>query len=260
MSDLISNVDERGVATITLNRPERHNAFDDQVIASLRYELQGLHQRNDIRAVVLDSTGRSFSAGADLAWMHKMATFSEQENLEDALSLASLMQTLDRMRHPTIAIVQGSAYGGGVGLIACCDIAIAADQASFCLSEVRLGLTPATISPFVVRAIGVRQARRYFNTAETFSAKRAQEIGLIHEVVPASDLTAEKESILNSLLLGAPGAQRDAKDLVFLATDKDPAADIGFETARRIAERRTSPEGREGVNAFLNKRKPTWRA
>ena len=256
MSAIMSDVDRRGVATITLNRPEQHNAFDDTVIAVLTNELTDLDQRNDIRAVVLASTGRSFSAGADLAWMRRMATYSEEENLTDASALAVLMQTLDRLRHPTIAVIQGSAYGGGVGLVACCDIAIAADHAKFCLSEVRLGLTPATISPFVIRAIGGRQARRFFNTAEVFSAGRAQEIGLVHEVVPESDLTSKLDEVLASLLLGAPEAQREAKDLVFLAEGR---LDITLETARRIAARRASPEGREGVAAFLEKRTPAWR-
>ena len=258
MNDVITDVDPRGVATITLNRAERHNAFDDQTITSLTRELKIVGARDDVRVVVLESTGRSFSAGADLAWMRKMATYSDDENYTDALALANLMQTLDKLRHPTLAVVQGSAYGGGVGLIACCDIAIAADHSTFCLSEVRLGLTPATISPFVIRAIGSRQARRYFNTAETFSAQRAREIGLLHEVVPASDLSDKRDSVLGHLLSGAPGAQRDSKDLVFLCADNDHE-NLASETARRIAFRRTSSEGREGISAFLGKRMPSWR-
>ncbi len=256
MSAITSDVDRRGVATITLNRPEQHNAFDDSIIAVLKNELTGLHRRNDIRAVVLASTGSSFSAGADLAWMRRMATYSEEENFADASALAALMQTLDGLRHPTVAVVQGSAYGGGIGLIACCDIAIAADHAKFCLSEVRLGLTPATISPFVIRAIGGRQARRYFNTAEVFSAARAREIGLVHEVVASSDLIRKQDEVVAGLLLGAPEAQREAKDLVCLAENR---ADLTLETARRIAAQRASPEGREGVAAFLEKRTPAWR-
>src|SRR3954470_20408180 len=180
-STFLETVNDRGVATLTLNRPDRHNAFDDALIAELTASLERIAARPDVRALVLASTGRSFSAGADLAWMRRMAAYSEAENRADAEALAHMLHTLDRLRQPTLAVVQGSAYGGGVGLVACCDVAIAAERASFCLTEVKLGLTPATISPYVVNAIGPGQARRYFTTAEVISAARAREIGLVHE-------------------------------------------------------------------------------
>ena len=257
--DLLLDVDGRGVATLTLNRPERHNAFDDALIAALTDALEGLASRPDVRAVVLTGAGRSFSAGADLAWMQRMAGYSEAENLRDAAELARMLHTLDRLPKPTLALVGGNAYGGGVGLVACCDIALAVDRAVFCLTEVRLGLTPATISPYVVAAIGARQARRYFVTAEPIPAARAREIGLVHEVVPAAELDATRDRVLAALLPGAPGAQADAKVLAFLPEGRAVDEALVVETSRRIAARRASPEGREGLEAFLAKRPPGWR-
>ena len=179
MTAVLETMDGRGVATLTLNRPKAHNAFDDGLIAELAAALRRLGGDPDVRAVVLASTGRSFSAGADLDWMRRMAGHSFDTNLADAAELAGLMHTLDRLPKPTIALVQGPAYGGGVGLVACCDVAIATERASFCLSEVKLGLTPATISPYVVNAIGARWARRLFQTAEVFTAAEARAIGLV---------------------------------------------------------------------------------
>jgi methylglutaconyl-CoA hydratase len=259
MNALLENVDGRGVATLTLNRPDRHNAFDDALIAELTNALKRLAGRSDVRMVVLASTGRSFSAGADLDWMRRMATYSQEANLADAAALANMLHTLDRLPKPTIALVQGPAYGGGVGLTACCDTVIAAERATFCLSEVKLGLTPATISPYVINAMGARWARRYFVSAEVFSAARAQAIGLVHEVVAETVLEETKESLVKALLQGAPGAQADAKDLVFLAEGRPVDAALGQETGRRIAGRRASAEGREGLTAFLDKRAPAWR-
>lgn len=259
MSTFLEAVDARGVATITLNRPDRHNAFDDTLIAELTAALRRLGGNAGVRAVVLASTGRSFSAGADLDWMRRMAQHSEEANLADAAALAGLMQTLDRLDKPTLALIQGAAYGGGVGLVACCDVAIASERATFCLSEVKLGLTPATISPYVINAIGPRWARRYFQTAEVFSSSRAAEIGLLHEVVAAERLDATGEAVLKAILQGAPGAQADAKDLVFLAEGRAVDAALGAETGRRIAQRRASAEGQEGLTAFLDKRLPSWR-
>jgi methylglutaconyl-CoA hydratase len=180
---LLETIDERGVMTLTLNRPERHNCFDDALITGLLASLKRLEGDAKVRAVVLASTGRSFSAGADLEWMRRMADQSFETNLADASRLAALMHTLDRLPKPTLALVQGPAYGGGVGLVACCDVAIASERASFALSEVTLGLTPATISPYVINAIGGRWARRYFQSAEVFTAARAKDIGMVHEVV-----------------------------------------------------------------------------
>jgi methylglutaconyl-CoA hydratase len=259
MSNFLETVDARGIATLTLNCPERHNAFDDALIAELTAALRRLGADAGVRAVVLASSGRSFSAGADLAWMRRMAGHSLEDNLADAAGLAGLLHMLDRLPKPTVALVQGAAYGGGVGLVACCDIALAAEGASFCLSEVKLGLTPATISPYVVNAIGPRWARRLFQTAEVFDASRAREIGLVHEVVPADALAARSEAVMLALLQGAPGAQADAKDLVFLCEGRPVDAALSAETGRRIAQRRASAEGQEGIGAFLDKRAPAWR-
>jgi methylglutaconyl-CoA hydratase len=258
MSELLESIDERGVATITLNRPDRHNAFDDAVIESLTEALRRLAGDHSVRIVVLASSGRSFSAGADLEWMRRMATYSHETNLADATALAALMQTLDSMPKPTMALVQGAAFGGGVGLVACCDIVLASERAVFCLSEVKLGLTPATISPYVVRAMGARHARRYFQTAEIFSAAQAHAIGLVHEVVAPEALAEAAERIIDALLQGAPGAQAEAKSLVSLCEAGPTNETLVAETALRIANQRTSAEGREGVGAFLAKRKPNW--
>ena len=203
MSILVTH-DPSGVATLTLNRPERHNAFDDALIATITESLERLGADASVRAVVLRSTGKSFSAGADLEWMRRVAQYDEAANRADAAALARLMHTLDRLPKPTLALVQGAAYGGGVGLVACCDIAIASDSAKFALTEVRLGLIPAVISPYVIQAIGPRQARRYFTTAEIIPAARAAEIGLVHEVVPPAELDARGEAVLAALLDGAP--------------------------------------------------------
>ena len=256
MTDILEQVDARGVATVTLNRPDRHNAFDDALIAALTSTLGRLGADPAVRVVVLASAGRSFCAGADAEWMRRVARHDHEANLADARAVAGLMHTLDRLPKPTVARVQGSAFGGGVGLVACCDVAVAAERATFCLSEVKLGLTPATISPYVIGAIGARQARRYFQTAEVFSAARAHAIGLLHEVVPEDGLTAAVEAMTQALLLGAPGAQAEAKDLVFLCGGD---ATLGEETSRRIADRRASAEGQEGLSAFLEKRPPAWR-
>ena len=259
MTDLLEAVDHRGVATLTLNRPDRHNAFDDALIVDLDEALVRLADRPDVRALVLASTGRSFSAGADLGWMRRMAGYAEAENLADAAALARMLHRLDRLRMPTIAVVQGSAFGGGVGLVACCDIAIASERAGFCLTEVKLGLTPATIGPYVINAIGARQARRFFTTAEVIPAARAREIGLVHEVVPETELGAMRDRVLEAVLQGAPGAQADAKALVFRCEARPVDAALGQETSRLIASRRASVEGREGLDAFLNRRAPGWR-
>ena len=253
-----TSTDPRGVATLTLTNPQRHNAFDNALIASLTDAFATLGQDEHVRVVMLASTGRSFSAGADLGWMARMAAYGEAENIADAAALAGLMRTLDRLGKPTIAAVQGAAYGGGVGLVACCDVAVASEAARFCLSEVKLGLIPAAISPFVINAIGARQARRYFTTAEVFTAARAREIGLVHEVVPAAELDAACAAVVDALLLGAPHAQAEAKSLVFLYEGRAVDDALSAETGRRIAAARVSAQGREGVSAFLERRQPDW--
>lgn len=247
-----------GVATVTLNRPERHNAFDDALIRELTGILQRLGEDPEVRVVVLAGEGPSFSAGADLAWMQRVAGYSEQENYDDALALAGLMETLDALPHPTVARVHGAAIGGGVGLVSACDIALAADAARFALSEVRLGLIPAAISPYVVKAMGERQARRYFVTAERFDAREAARIGLVHEVVPAADLDARLAELLERLAGNGPRAMGAAKALV-RRVGRGPVDDAMIaDTARRIAEVRVGAEAQEGIAAFLSKRRPDW--
>ncbi len=256
---LITDISGRGVATITLRRPDVHNAFDDELIERLRRELQGLENDPVVRVVVLAAEGKSFSAGADLNWMKRMAEYDRSENLEDAKNLGKLMATLYRMRQPTVALVQGPAYGGGVGLVACCDIAIASEAAHFCLSEVRLGLIPAVIGPYVIEAIGERQAARYMMTAEKFSAERARELGLVHEVVPADKLIEKRYEIVDALLKGGPRALSEVKNLVsYVSNSATQDEKVVRDTAGHIARVRATDEGQEGVAAFLEKRKPTW--
>ncbi len=247
------------VAIVTLHRPELHNAFDDALIAELTAELRRLDADDSVRVVVLAAAGKSFSAGADLHWMRRMAAYDEAQNLADARALAELMRTLDGLSKPVIAQVQGAAYGGGVGLIACCDVVIAAETASFCLSETRLGLIPAVISPYVVAAIGARQARRWCVSAEAFDAATALRLGLVHEVVAPERLAARVDELLATLAGNGPQAMREAKRLVRDVAGRPLDAALIDDTARRIARLRASPEGREGVSAFLDKRAPAWR-
>ncbi len=255
---ILTDTSADGVTTLTLNNPAKHNAFDDALIATLTETLTRIGTDTATRLLVLASTGRSFSAGADLGWMQRMAGYTEAENIADAAALAHLMRTLDRLPKPTLAVVQGNAYGGGVGLAACCDIVLAADTAKFCLSEVSLGLIPAAISPYVIAAIGARQARRYFTTAEVFTAARAHALGLVHEVATAEGLAASRDALISALLAGAPQAQAAAKALVFLCEGRAVDDALTAETARRIAVQRGTPEGREGVAAFLERRPPCW--
>lgn len=247
------------VGLVTLNRPERHNAFDDALIAELTEALRAMEADEAIRAVVLSGTGKSFSAGADLAWMKRMAGYSKDDNIRDAMGLGALMRTLAFLAKPTIARVHGPAYGGGVGLVACCDIAVAHHAATFSFSEVKLGLIPAVISPYVVAAIGPRAARRYFLTGERFDAGEAWRIGLVSELaVSGEDLDEKVGKLVDALLEASPAAQREAKALVRAVAGKPVTSDVIQDTAERIARIRSSPEGREGVAAFLEKRRPAW--
>ncbi len=249
---------EGAVARLRLHRPELHNAFDAALIAALTAALERLGGDPGIRVVVLEGAGTSFSAGADLNWMRGMAAASEQENRDDSLALARLMRVLDELPKPTIARVHGAAFGGGVGLVACCDIAIGAAEAKFGLTESKLGLLPAVISPYVIAAIGTRQARRWFATAEIFDAEQAREIGLLHEVVAADALDAAIERQIALLLKAGPIASAQAKALVrnvAVQTDRDA---IDAANASLIAKLRVSAEGQEGLGAFLDKRKPAW--
>lgn len=249
-----------GIARITLDRPQVHNAFDAALIAELTEALRTLDGDDSVRAVVLEGAGSTFSAGADLGWMRAMADAGRAENHADALHLAALMRTLDGLGKPTLARVHGSAYGGGVGLIACCDIALGVPEARFALSEVKLGLAPAVISPYVVEAIGLRHARRLFLSGEVFDAAEALRIGLLHAVVPAADLDAAVERQLHWLAKGGPQAQRAVKHLLRDARQL-PARDdarIDAANAALIADLRVSEEGQEGLRAFLDKRPPRW--
>jgi methylglutaconyl-CoA hydratase len=260
-NSVTTTLDPHGVATVTLDRPAKHNAFDDALIAELTEKLLQLGRDPAVRVVVLTGAGPSFSAGGDLEWMRSMARFTEAQNLEDADRLAELMSVLDTCPKPTVARVNGQAYGGGVGLIACCDVAIAVEGARFALTEVRLGLAPAVIAPFVINAIGERHARRWFLSAEAFDAARAREVGLVHEVVPAAGLDAAVTAVVDALLAGGPVAQAQAKQLLLKARPRSAAAarELRKLTVRTIAQLRAGAEGQDGLAAFLEKRAPGWK-
>ncbi|KAG9607205.1 hypothetical protein KCV01_g5249, partial [Aureobasidium melanogenum] len=248
------------IARLTMNRPEVHNAFDDALIADLTRAIDELDRDDGVRAVVLTGEGASFSAGADLNWMRGMAKAGEDENRADSLRLARLMRRLQFLSKPTIARVNGAAFGGGVGLVACCDIAIAAEGAKFALSEVKLGLVPAVISPYVIAAIGLRQARRLFVTGEIFGAAQALSIGLVHETVAADALDGAVERVLGLLGKGGPVAQDEAKRLALAMggmTEQDMET-VDERNAGLIARLRVSPEGQDGLSAFLDKGLPAW--
>ena len=248
------------VATLSLDRPDVHNAFDDTLIAETTAALESLAADASLRALVLTGTGATFSAGADLNWMRRMATASADENRADALRLAKLLRTLQFFPKPTLARINGSAYGGGVGLVACCDIAIGVEGAKFSLSEVKLGLVPATIAPYVVQAIGSRQARRLFVSAEIFDATEAARIGLLHQCVPADKLDEAVDRQLHYLAKGGPLAQHEAKQLALRTAGMtiESAERIDAENAALIARLRVSPEGQQGLSAFLEKCPPRW--
>jgi methylglutaconyl-CoA hydratase len=246
------------VAVVTLNRPDMHNAFDEVLIAELTAALQRLDRDQNVRAVVLTGAGKSFCAGADLNWMKKMASFSRQQNLADAKALAKMLQTLNKLSKPTIARVHGAVFGGGVGLVACCDIAVGELNAVFALSEARLGLIPATIAPYVIEAIGARAARRYFLSGERFTAAEAFRLGLLHDLAPLADLDGLINEILGALVTAGPAAQAECKALIRAVAHRPADASVIADTARRIARVRASPEAREGVAAFLSKRKASW--
>ena len=260
MSETVqTEIDSRGTATVWLNRPDVHNAFDDELIASLAKELKRLESDKAVRVVVLEGRGKSFSAGADFNWMKRAVKYGQAENVRDAQALADLLRTLNRLKKPTIAAVQGNAFGGGVGLVACCDIAFAADHVHFAFTEARLGLIPATIGPYVVRAIGQREARRYFLTAESFGAEEALRIGLVHQVCRIVDLNRLIHQTVDALLACGPVAQKEIKKLIRRVQYGSIDSAMIADTAERIAAMRVSAEGQEGMAAFLEKRKPAWR-
>jgi methylglutaconyl-CoA hydratase len=251
--------DERGVCTVTLNRPALHNAFDDALIAALTDTFRALGADPAVRVVILAGAGKSFSAGADLGWMKRMAAYSREDNQTDALALAEMVHAIATCSKPVIARVQGAAFGGGVGLVAACDMAVGGPKASFCLSEVKLGLIPAAISPYVIEAIGARAAKRYFLTAERFDAQEALRLGLLHQAC-ADDaaMDAAIAGLVEALLVAGPNALRASKELIEAVAHRPITADLRADTAARIAEIRVSAEGQEGLKAFFDKRTPAW--
>jgi methylglutaconyl-CoA hydratase len=246
------------IAIVTLNRPEVHNAFDETLIAELTAALAVLDADEAVRAVVLRGAGKGFCAGADLNWMKKMAGFSRAQNLADARALARMLATLRGITKPTLARVHGNVFGGGVGLVACCDIALGDHDAIFALSEARLGLIPATVAPYVIEAIGARQASRYFLTAERFTAAEALRIGLLHDLAPPGQLDARVSEFLGALLAAGPRAQAECKALIRALAHRKIEARTIEDTARRIARIRVSPEAKEGIAAFLGRRSAAW--
>lgn len=251
--------DARGVATVTLNRPQIHNAFNDDVVQRLSGIWTDLAGRRDIRVVVLKGAGKSFSAGGDLDWMRKSGQASPEQNRASTMNMARMLKGLNDLPQATLALVHGNCMAGGTGLASAADIVLATQDAKFALTEVRLGLTPATISPYVVAAMGARQARRYFVTAERFDAAEACRIGLVHEVVAdAAALESRGAELISALLQGAPGAIRDSKILVDRVARARVDEELMAFTAQNIADRRASPEGQEGLAAFFDKRKPNW--
>ncbi|SHH46742.1 enoyl-CoA hydratase/isomerase family protein [Massilia sp. CF038] len=246
------------VATITLNRPDVRNAFNEFTIAELGLAFKDLGENAEVRAIVLAAKGPAFCAGADLNWMKKMAGYTYAENVDDAEKLADMLRTIYLCPKPVVAKVQGDCYAGGMGLVAACDIAVSASGVAFCLSEVKLGLIPATISPYVIKAMGENAARRYFLTAEKFSAQEAHRIGFVHEVVALDVLDATVAGIVKALVTSSPNAVRQAKVLVRDVSGKTVDSALVVDTAERIADIRSSEEGREGVASFLEKRKPNW--
>ena len=250
--------DPRGFATLWLNRPEKNNAFNAEMIRELILALDLIAADKTLRFLLLRGRGRHFSAGADLAWMQASAKLDYNANLNDARELAELMYNLNALKIPTLAVVQGAAFGGAVGLVSCCDMAIGTDDALFSLSEVRIGLAPAVISPFVVQALGERAARRYALTAERFSGNRARELGLLAEAYPAAELDAQVEAWVANLLLNSPQAMQASKDLLREVASGVLSPPLRRYTENAIARIRVSPEGQEGLNAFLEKRTPAW--
>jgi methylglutaconyl-CoA hydratase len=258
-STIGTSIDSRGVATIKLNRPEVHNAFNETLIAEMTGALAELRADERVRVVVLSGEGPSFCAGADLEWMRRTGAYSFEQNLTDARAAAEMLRQLNTLPKPTVAAVHGPAFGGGAGLVACCDIAFASESAVFSFSEVRLGLIPAVISPYVIAAIGERQARRYFLTAERFPAEEARRIGLVHGVAAAKSLAGEVEAIVSDLLGGGPAALGAAKELIRTVSDHAGDETLPQETARRIAEIRAGDEARQGLQAFMEKQDAPWR-
>jgi methylglutaconyl-CoA hydratase len=255
---ILYEIDHQGVAIVTLNRPDKHNAFDELVIADLTAAFEQIGEEENVRVMVLRANGKNFCAGADVNWMKRVASYSHEENIRDANALAKMLHTLNFLPIPTIARVQGAAMGGGAGLVCCCDIAIASDNASFAFSEAKLGLIPATISPYVVRAIGNHAARRYFLTAERFTAERAEALGMVSEVLTSEQLDQRIEELIDIVIKNSSKAVRSAKQLLYDIEGKVITEELMQDTSERIANIRASDQGKEGLKAFLEKRKPSW--
>jgi len=260
MSPVLKSIDARGVATLTLNRPDKHNAFDAPTLAALGEHLAAIETDRSVRVVVVTGAGKTFCSGADLGAMRALSDASETENMAEAMRLATVLAQLANCPKPTIARINGNAFGGGVGLVTCCDIAVAVDTAKFALTEVLLGLVPAAISPYVVAAIGTRQARRYALSAERITADQARDLALVHEVATAEALDSTVSGLIDHLLKGGPEAHRECKELIREVAPTFGAPDEAQRraTARRLARLRVSEEGREGMGAFLEKRPPWW--
>ena len=248
------------IARIKLTRPEVRNAFNDEVIQQLKTAFESVGANSDVRAVVLAAEGPAFCAGADLNWMRRMADYTREENIADAGQLAAMLKAIYECPKPTIAAVQGDVFAGGMGLVAACDMAVSVRTATYCLSEVKLGLIPATISPYVIRAMGARAAHRYFLTAERFSADEAHRIGFVHELVDADALEAKVNELAQAMVSASPAAVRACKKLVQDVAQREIDAALIASTVEGIADIRASEEGREGVASFLQKRKPSWLA
>lgn len=251
---------EKGIARVTLNRPEKFNAFDDAIIATLSKIFDQLAADDSVRAMVLAGNGKHFSAGGDLKWMQRMAGYSYADNLADAQALAAMLKKLNDLPKPTIARVNGVAFAGAVGLLSCCDMVVAEESSAFCISEVKIGLIPATIAPYVIDAIGARAARRYFQTAERFSVQKAQQLGLVSEIVAADVLDDCVNTLLDSVLANSPQGLAEAKRLIRDVAYREKTEALINDTSERIAAIRGSEEGQEGLSAFFDKRAPTWQA
>ncbi|QIO05812.1 enoyl-CoA hydratase/isomerase family protein [Acinetobacter shaoyimingii] len=256
--DFLQLEQKNQVATVWLNRAELHNAFNTKVIEELDACFTALNSRDDIRVVILAGRGKSFSAGADLNWMKQAGQASIEDNEADALKLAKMLQSLATLKQPTIARVHGIAFGGGMGLASACDICVASTDAKFATSEVRLGLAPSTISPYVIRAIGARQASRYFLTAERINVEQAKAIGLVHEISTPESLDAKVDEIVQNILLGGPEAQASSKALIRMVDHQEVTEDLLHKTAQHIAHVRQGAEAKNGLTAFLNKQSPAW--
>ncbi len=246
------------IAYVSLNRPEVRNAFNETLITELTSVFSIMRSNNKVRGIVLQAVGKAFCAGADLNWMQKMASYSHAENVADASALATMLRTIYECPKPVIAKIQGDVFAGGIGLVAACDVAVSASTARFCLSEVKLGLIPATIAPYVIRAMGARQAHRYFLTAEIFDAQQAQRIGLVHEVAAHNELDTAVKQITDNLLLASPAALAECKRLLRDVAHAPINDALVADTAERIAQVRASDEGKAGVAAFLHKEVPAW--